>query len=223
MRHSRLVWSPLPGNLADSGDQGGDSSRTGSRRPPSCSLQYLQPYATHQRHRRSGRGSTSSTLHCRLRDDSPVSPQDRGAGKVEWSWLVDCAPSALLLLAGLALAFSVVSGMVAVPVTIPAAAAAGGGDALRWRPCYQEEGPFECATQRVPLDHDRPRTQKISIALIRQPAAIAGPAAGFYRAQPWRARRLGRRFRTWRRSFLVHRGSAGQVRSCRFRPPRDHP
>ena len=40
-----------------------------------------------------------------------------------------------------------------------------------WSPCFRTEGPFECATVRVPLDHDRPNGAKISIAMVRLPAA----------------------------------------------------
>ncbi|HEX2415050.1 MAG TPA: alpha/beta fold hydrolase [Thermoleophilaceae bacterium] len=39
---------------------------------------------------------------------------------------------------------------------------------LDWQPC---DGSFECATARVPLDHDRPHGRKIELALIRAPAA----------------------------------------------------
>jgi pimeloyl-ACP methyl ester carboxylesterase len=42
---------------------------------------------------------------------------------------------------------------------------------LRWHSCYSDVAPnLECATFRVPLDYDRPRGQKISLALIRIPA-----------------------------------------------------
>src|SRR6201991_3798361 len=40
-----------------------------------------------------------------------------------------------------------------------------------WSPCFRAEGPFECATVGVPLDYDWPGSAKISIALVRLPAA----------------------------------------------------
>jgi pimeloyl-ACP methyl ester carboxylesterase len=40
-----------------------------------------------------------------------------------------------------------------------------------WSKCFQAEGPFECATVRVPLDYDQPNGAKISIAMVRLPAA----------------------------------------------------
>lgn len=39
---------------------------------------------------------------------------------------------------------------------------------VSWQPC---RNGFECATVRVPLDHDRPRGATISLALLRLPAA----------------------------------------------------
>jgi pimeloyl-ACP methyl ester carboxylesterase len=54
----------------------------------------------------------------------------------------------------------------AAPSAAPAAAAAA-VPALDWVDCG--EG-FQCATARVPLDYDRPRGTKISLALIRLPA-----------------------------------------------------
>ncbi len=48
---------------------------------------------------------------------------------------------------------------------------AGRPPRLRWRPCHEDVGAsFECATAKVPLDHDRPRGRKISLALVRLPA-----------------------------------------------------
>ena len=53
-----------------------------------------------------------------------------------------------------------------------AADAAGGRSRVRWRACHPEAGPsFECASVEVPLDHDRPRGTKISIAMVRLPAS----------------------------------------------------
>jgi pimeloyl-ACP methyl ester carboxylesterase len=49
-------------------------------------------------------------------------------------------------------------------------AEAAGKAKLSWSRCYQEFGPFECGTVRVPLDYDAPKGASISIALIRLPA-----------------------------------------------------
>lgn len=47
-----------------------------------------------------------------------------------------------------------------------------GENDIRWRSCFGDVGPFyECARVRVPLDHDQPRGLKISLALVRIPAA----------------------------------------------------
>jgi pimeloyl-ACP methyl ester carboxylesterase len=54
----------------------------------------------------------------------------------------------------------------AAPSAAPAAAAAA-VPALDWADCGDG---FQCATARVPLDYDRPRGTKISLALIRLPA-----------------------------------------------------
>jgi pimeloyl-ACP methyl ester carboxylesterase len=52
-------------------------------------------------------------------------------------------------------------------------------DRVRWQDCHPEAGPnFECATVRVPLDHDRPRGRPISLALVRLPAADRGGKIG---------------------------------------------
>ena len=48
---------------------------------------------------------------------------------------------------------------------------AGKPPRLRWRTCHEDAGlSFECATVKVPLDHDRPRGRKTSLALVRLPA-----------------------------------------------------
>ena len=39
---------------------------------------------------------------------------------------------------------------------------------IEWQPCNER---FQCATVRVPLDYDRPRSGKIAIALARLPAS----------------------------------------------------
>ena len=44
------------------------------------------------------------------------------------------------------------------------------GQALRWKPCFAEDGVFECAQMRVPLDYDNPHGDQIAIAVIRAPA-----------------------------------------------------
>jgi pimeloyl-ACP methyl ester carboxylesterase len=50
------------------------------------------------------------------------------------------------------------------------AAAAPSGKAI-WSPCFRDFGPFECATVGVPLDYDNPSGARISIAMVRLPAA----------------------------------------------------
>ena len=78
---------------------------------------------------------------------------------------------------------------------------------LDWTDC--EDG-FQCATAKVPLDHDRPRGKKIELALVRDPAANpddrigslffnpggpGGSGVNFLRGAPEFARDLvGRRF-----------------------------
>ena len=43
---------------------------------------------------------------------------------------------------------------------------------LRWTPCHAEADPrLECATFRVPLDHDRRSGPTIELAVIRLPAS----------------------------------------------------
>ncbi|MBO3734246.1 alpha/beta fold hydrolase [Glycomyces sp. NEAU-S30] len=70
--------------------------------------------------------------------------------------------------------FLIAAGTAAVCVLalVPAAAFAGGGGgrgSIDWRPC--EGAPeFDCATVEVPLDYERPRGEKIEIALARRPA-----------------------------------------------------
>ena len=49
--------------------------------------------------------------------------------------------------------------------------AAAPKEKTNWSPCFRAEGPFECATVRVPLDYDQPNGAKISIAMVRLPAA----------------------------------------------------
>ena len=70
-----------------------------------------------------------------------------------------------------------------VVVTATLAAPASGAEsetdatinAIEWRACYQQYGPFECARVAVPLDYDNPRGRQIGIAVTRLPAS--NPAA----------------------------------------------
>ena len=63
----------------------------------------------------------------------------------------------------------VIAGLIA---PLPAAHADGRDSRVRWKACYPEAGPsFECASERVPLDYDRPRGRHISLALARLPAS----------------------------------------------------
>lgn len=57
-------------------------------------------------------------------------------------------------------------------------ARAGGEGALEWSEC----GEIECATLTVPLDHDRPGTETIDLALARRPAD--GEAIGVLMTNP---------------------------------------
>ena len=65
-------------------------------------------------------------------------------------------------------------------LALPAAgdqASSGGGAAvpeLAWTACGDEAPGFECATAQVPLDYDRPRGAKITLALTRLPASDPG-------------------------------------------------
>jgi pimeloyl-ACP methyl ester carboxylesterase len=69
----------------------------------------------------------------------------------------------------LALLFSVV---LMVGLAAPVARADDDDSRVRWKPCFPEAGPsFECATVRAPLDYDRPRGRRISLALLRLPAS----------------------------------------------------
>jgi len=64
-----------------------------------------------------------------------------------------------------ATAFASLLAVLAAILALAAPAAAAPG--LRWKPCGQHR---ECATARVPLDHDAPRGRTIPIALVRVPA-----------------------------------------------------
>jgi pimeloyl-ACP methyl ester carboxylesterase len=49
---------------------------------------------------------------------------------------------------------------------------------LAWAACGDEAPGFECATAKVPLDYDRPRGARISLALTRLPATDRGRHIG---------------------------------------------
>ena len=42
---------------------------------------------------------------------------------------------------------------------------------VNWSACFQDFGPFQCASVSVPLDYDDPNGAQISIAMVRLPAA----------------------------------------------------
>jgi pimeloyl-ACP methyl ester carboxylesterase len=68
-------------------------------------------------------------------------------------------------------------GLLVSLLALPAAgdqASSGGGAAvprLAWTACGDEAPGFECATAQVPLDYDRPRGARITLALTRLPAS----------------------------------------------------
>jgi pimeloyl-ACP methyl ester carboxylesterase len=83
--------------------------------------------------------------------------------------LVACLVAALL------------ASLLALPAAARGATATGAGVAvprLDWQPCGDEAPGFECATVQVPLDYDRPRGAKISLALTRLPASGPGARIG---------------------------------------------
>ncbi|WP_405450789.1 alpha/beta hydrolase [Streptomyces erythrochromogenes] len=76
--------------------------------------------------------------------------------------------------AAVLLAISTVAAALASPVTAapasPAPAAAGAQAALRWSGCATPRYPtLQCASLKVPLDHDRPADRTIMLALTRVP------------------------------------------------------
>jgi pimeloyl-ACP methyl ester carboxylesterase len=72
------------------------------------------------------------------------------------------------LAARAAVALTVLSAAVAVPVAATAAPAAR---PVRWAACTEEDlRGFDCARYQVPLDHDDPRGPTTTIALARRPA-----------------------------------------------------
>src|SRR6185437_6837412 len=52
---------------------------------------------------------------------------------------------------------------------------------VAWKPC--RDG-FQCATVRVPLDYDNPGAAKISLSVIRRPAAIRSERLGSLMVNP---------------------------------------
>ena len=71
--------------------------------------------------------------------------------------------------------------LLALPAVATDHASSGGGAAvpkLAWTACGDEAPGFECATAQVPLDYDRPRGAKISLALTRLPATGPGRRIG---------------------------------------------
>jgi pimeloyl-ACP methyl ester carboxylesterase len=78
----------------------------------------------------------------------------------------------------------VAAGLLVSLLALPAAAgdtSTSGGAAvptLAWTACGDEAPGFECATAKVPLDYDRPRGARISLALTRLPASDPGRRIG---------------------------------------------
>ena len=71
--------------------------------------------------------------------------------------------------------------LLAVPASAREATASGSGPAvpkLAWRSCGADAPGFDCATVKVPLDYDRPRGAKITLALTRLPATNPGARIG---------------------------------------------
>ena len=63
--------------------------------------------------------------------------------------------------------FAVLAAVCLLACPVHASAAQTRERAIEWQPCHEQ---FQCATVRVPLDYDRPRSGTISIALTRLPA-----------------------------------------------------
>jgi pimeloyl-ACP methyl ester carboxylesterase len=71
--------------------------------------------------------------------------------------------------------------LLAVPASAGETAASGSGPTvpkLDWESCGADAPGFECATAQVPLDYDRPRGAKITLALTRLPASNPGARIG---------------------------------------------
>ncbi|MFD3324960.1 alpha/beta hydrolase [Streptomyces sp. NPDC058701] len=79
--------------------------------------------------------------------------------------------------AAVLLSISTVAAALASPVTAapaPAGAPAAAGAALTWTGCATPRYPtLQCASLKVPLDHDRPGGRQISLALTRVPHTAA--------------------------------------------------
>ncbi|MEV6570747.1 alpha/beta hydrolase [Streptomyces sp. NPDC051577] len=77
--------------------------------------------------------------------------------------------------AAVLLSISTVAAALASPVTAaPAAATAPTAPALRWTDCTTPRYPtLQCASLKVPLDHDRPAGRQIALALTRVPHTSA--------------------------------------------------
>ncbi|MFD5934315.1 alpha/beta hydrolase [Streptomyces sp. NPDC060333] len=77
--------------------------------------------------------------------------------------------------AAVLLSISTVAAALASPVTAaPAAATAPTARALRWTDCKTPRHPtLQCASLKVPLDHDRPAGRQIALALTRVPHTSA--------------------------------------------------
>ncbi|MFD3804285.1 alpha/beta hydrolase [Streptomyces sp. NPDC058611] len=79
--------------------------------------------------------------------------------------------------AAVLLSISTVAAALASPVTAapaPAGAPAAAGAALKWTGCATPRYPtLQCASLKVPLDHDRPGGRQISLALTRVPHTAA--------------------------------------------------
>lgn len=77
--------------------------------------------------------------------------------------------------AAVLLSISTVAAALASPVTAaPAAATAPTAPALRWTDCKTPRHPtLQCASLKVPLDHDRPAGRQIALALTRVPHTSA--------------------------------------------------
>jgi pimeloyl-ACP methyl ester carboxylesterase len=76
-----------------------------------------------------------------------------------------------------ALAAALAASLLALPAPAAQAARGASGETggaavprLDWQPCGEEAPAFQCATAQVPLDYDRPRGAKITLALTRLPA-----------------------------------------------------
>ena len=102
-------------------------------------------------------------------DLTSLSRRRRGSRVRSWCTAAAAtAATAALAVSGLALGGPSAS---AQPVTSPvpaAAAAAAGASAIAWQTC---RSGFDCGRVQVPLDHDQPGGDQISLSLIRLPAS----------------------------------------------------